>query len=357
MKSDRLNPRPKIFLGLVNFGTQAGVLASYLRRMGYEAFSLTASDPHSRQTDRVLPHADGLLKGLGAKLRSYAIRLRCIYRYDIFHFFYGVTLLPFQLDLPLYRWLGKKVVMEYLGNDIQGYAASVNQYRWTNIAHMMSAEEGQAYDRRIQRRYRREQRYVDHSLVCAPCYSEFAPGAEFLPLALDLEQYPYSPPPACNGVLRIMHAPTHRGFKGTRYIVSAIERLQAEGFRVELDLVEGVSHVALRERYKECHLFIDQILGGWYGTASIEALAIGRPVVVFIRESYLAEVDFAAQLPFFNADPDTIYQVLREIVEAGSECLFPRSRSGRQFVEAHHDASSVTKRLLRTYQKLKPGSD
>lgn len=357
MKSDRLNPRPKIFLGLVNFGTQAGVLASYLRRMGHDALSLTASDPHSRQTDRVLPHADGVLKGLIAKLRSYAIRLHCIYRYDIFHFFYGVTLLPFQLDLPLYRWLGKKVVMEYLGNDIQGYAASVNQYRWTNIAHMMSPEEGEAYDRRIQRRYRREQRYVDHSLVCAPCYSEFAPGAELLPLALDLEQYPYSLPPACNGVLRIMHAPTHRGFKGTRYIVSAIERLQAEGFQIELDLVEGVSHAALRERYKECHLFIDQILCGWYGTASIEALAIGRPVVVFIRKSYLAEVDFAAQLPFFNADPDTIYQVLREIVEAGSECLLPRSRSGRQFVEAHHDASSVAKRLLRIYQNLKPGSD
>jgi len=355
MAPERAKARPRIFLGLVNFGTQAGVLASYLRRAGHDALSLTAADPHARATDRVLPSADGLLRGLIAKLRSYAIRLRCIYRYDIFHFFYGVTLLPFQLDLPLYRWLGKKVVMEYLGNDIQGYAASVDQYRWTNVAHMMSPEEGRVYDRRIQRRYRREQRYVDHSLVCAPCYSEFAPGAELLPLAIDLEQYPYSDLPAHDGVLRIMHAPTHRGFKGTGYIVSAIERLQAEGFQIKLDLVEGVSHEALREHYKNCHLFIDQILGGWYGTASIEALAIGRPVVVFIRESYLAEVDFADQLPFFNADPDTIYEVLKGIVEAGSEHLAARSRPGRRFVETIHEASIVTKRLLRIYEGIGVG--
>jgi hypothetical protein len=33
---------------------------------------------------------------------------------------------------------------------------------------------------------------------------------------------------------------------------------------------------------------IDQIMAGWYGTASIEAMAIGRPVICFIRESYRA---------------------------------------------------------------------
>jgi len=63
-------------------------------------------------------------------------------------------------------------------------------------------------------------------------------------------------------------------------------------------LVENISHSELKEKYKECDIFVDQIVGGWYGTASIEAMAIGRPTVCFLRESYFEYIDFGPSIPY-----------------------------------------------------------
>jgi glycosyltransferase involved in cell wall biosynthesis len=261
-------------------------------------------------------------------------------------------LAPRQLDLPLYRLFGKKVVMEYLGNDIQGYELSIRKYRWTNMSHILSPAEGKKYDEKIRTRVKNEIKYIDRTLVCAPVYAEFAPHAEVLSLAIDIEAIPFSPMPAFNGTFKIMHAPTSRGFKGTKYIVEAVDQLRAEGLSIEFDLVEGVPHDELLNRYRACHIFIDQILGGWYGTASIEAMAIGRPVVVSIREDYFQHIDFGNQIPAIHADPDCIVQVLRELLNRSYGDLTKRGVESRKFVEEFHSVKKVTDKLVSIYESL-----
>lgn len=345
-------PLPRIFHGLVNYGTQSGLLARELRKRGYDAISVTAPDNFKRLTDLELRHGGVLPVKIWRHLANYWLLFQCFCKYDIFHFYFGHTLAPRQLDLPLYRIFGKKVLMEYLGSDIQGYEQSVRKYRWTNLSQKLEPAEGRANDRRIKRRSEHEKKHVNQRLVCAPIYSEFADDAKLLPLAIDMNSISLCPMPSFDGTFRIMHAPTHRGYKGTDFILKAIDKLRIEGFSIDFDVVEGVTHEKLLERYRACHIFIDQIMAGWYGTATIEAMAIGRPVVVSIRESYFQHIDYGKQIPAINADPDCITEVLRKLLKSGYDEVVKLGLKSRQFVERVHSVERVTDQLIAIYESL-----
>jgi glycosyltransferase involved in cell wall biosynthesis len=240
--------------------------------------------------------------------------------------------------------------MEYLGNDIQRYQLSVDKYKWTNVTFMMTPEEGRSRDQNIENRFNFEKRFIDKMLVCSPVYSEFIPNVELLPLAIDLKQYQYVTYPQFTGTYRILHAPTHRGFKGTDYIIKAINDLKNDGFKIDLILAENLTHAELKEEYKKCHLFIDQIMSGWYGTATIEAMAIGRPVIVSLRDEYFKYTNFSREeIPLLHADPDNILNVLKSCLEISVTILKETGFQCRDFVEKKHDLKKLTVELLNHY--------
>ena len=344
--------KPKIFHGLVNYGTQSGLLANELRSNGFDALSVTFYDKFKRQTDVELKHGGSILEKIYNRIWNYQFLIKCFFKFDIFHFYYGHTLMPNQRDLPFYRIFGKKVVMEYLGNDIQGYKESIDKYRFTNVKFMMTEEEGFVYDYRIKKRFANEIKYCNKLIVCAPYLYEFSESATVLPLAVDISRIEFTAFPNNKDSIRIMHAPTHRGFKGTDFIERAIQRLISEGYNIQFDLVENVTHEELLNRYKLCHLFIDQIMAGWYGTATIEAMAIGRPVIVSTRREYFEFFEYSDEVPTINADPDIIYDVLRETLDNGFEFLEIIGKKSREFVEQVHDVKIVTDKLITLYDKL-----
>ena len=55
---------------------------------------------------------------------------------------------------------------------------------------------------------------------------------------IDVDEWGPVPPPG-HDVVRVVHAPNHPHYKGTRYIQAAVEQLRAEGEPVELVLVQG----------------------------------------------------------------------------------------------------------------------
>ncbi len=344
-----IKKRMKIFHGLVNYGGQAGVFSSQLKSQGFDAFSAVNSDRYNRKVDYKLPRSKNkFLDGFLSPIRV-LIRFSWFFRFDIFHFYFGTSLLPFHIDLPFYMLFGKKVIMEYLGSDVQEYQRSVDQYgKFTNVGFYY--KDGPEHDKRILKRRAFEKKYIDLQLVCAPYLSEFVPGSRVLPLALDLSIYDPCPL-QINGKIRILHAPTHRGNKGSDYIIDALVRLQNEGIEIDLVLVENMSHAQLIEEYKKCHLFIDQVAGGWYGTASIEAMACAKPVICFYRESYFKYIDFGNDLPLINANIDNIYDVLKNTIST-SDDLHTIGLNSRKFVEDVHDVQKVTSQLITIYSSL-----
>lgn len=343
----------RVFHGLVNYGTQAGFVARGLRDLGVKAKSYTFMDTYNRPTDYMFSQRHGLI----SKLWFYGIyyplvRFICFFKFDVFHFYFGTSLSKNQWDLPFYRLFGKKVIMHYLGNDVELYQWSKENYDITVVTDMWSEQDGLAHDKKILKRLANETPYCDEQIVCSPQYSPFVKDAKFIPLGLDLEQFSFSKIPPIENAIRIVHAPTSRKKKGTQYLIDAVEKLQSEGVAVELDVVEGVSHAELLERYKEAHICVVSLMGGWYGTSAIEAMALGRPVVSFVRESLFDYIDWTAdEVPIISANKNTIYEVLKDVL-SHPERLEEIAKESRTFAINRHDYHNVAKNLLNMYQNL-----
>src|SRR5919106_1481369 len=73
---------------------------------------------------RLHPEADESLERSGGPLRRQATQWRALARLlprtDVFHFVFGLTLVPQTLQFPILRAARKKSVMHYLGSDIRG---------------------------------------------------------------------------------------------------------------------------------------------------------------------------------------------------------------------------------------------
>ncbi len=149
------------------------------------------------------------------------------------------------------------------------------------------------------------------------------------------------------------HAPSHRKVKGTDLILEALEELAAEGYRFDVDLIEGVSNSTALERYADADVVIDQLYAGWYGGVALEAMALGKPVVVYLRESdfqYLPP-EMADELPFFRATPATVKADLRKILDTPREELVTRAKRSRAFVERWHDPIEISSRIAEDYRR------
>src|ERR1035437_6340576 len=340
----------KVFHGLENYGTQAGFLAKGLREQGVKAISVVNPDKFNRFADVVLLHGGNIFQKVFKHSYNWLRKIYWFFKYNTFHFYYGNTLFPWQIDLPFYRFFGKKIIFHYLGNDVQGYKKSVDKYKWTNVKAYINKDDSLLHDLKIEKRFAFESKYTDLQFVCAPCYSEFVPNSLVIPLAIDLNEYGFSELPM-HDILVIMHAPTHRGNKGTDFIIEAIEKLISEGEPICFNLVENVTHDRLKEDYKKADIFIDQIMGGWYGTASIEAMALGRPVICSIRKSYFEYIDYGPEIPMIHADPDFIYDSIKYLIKNRSK-LPEIGKASRRFIEKVHDVRKVTTALIKYYQNL-----
>jgi glycosyltransferase involved in cell wall biosynthesis len=345
----------KVFYGLVNYGTQAGLLASGLREHGVDSISVVNFDPFKRQADIELKPVSKWWQKLYIYLYNYVIKIYCFFKYNTFHFYFGKTLLPNQLDLPFYRLFNKKVVIEYLGNDIRHYESLVRRYNLPeDHDYYKNMKE---HDLKVRKRVHSENKYIDYLVSCLPTHVDFAREydievKEVLPLALEIESIVYKPleKKKQGETITILHAPTNRIFKGTMYIEQAIDQLKEEGYDIEFRLVENVTHEELFKEYELCDIFIDQISVGWYGTAALEAMAVGRPTCAFIDERYYQYIDYAKDIPVVNVTRDNITEQLRFLIVNQNE-LSNLGRKSRQFVEKYHDVKHVAQKLKTIYQE------
>jgi glycosyltransferase involved in cell wall biosynthesis len=344
----------KVFHGLVNYGTQAGLFARELRNQGVDAISVVSGDLSERQIDVELRCKGNLpqiiVKHGWNKLR----RLYWFFRYNTFHFYFGHTLFKKQRDLPFYKFFGKKVIMEYLGNDIRHYKTLVKRYNLPeNHDYFQRMNE---HDNKITQRIKNEKKYLDYKLCCLPTHMDFGKSYnytinEVLPLALNIADIVYNPLNMNdeNKILKILHAPTNRVFKGTVYIEKAIDTLINKGYRINFKIAEKITHSQLFKEYEQCDIFIDQISVGWYGTASLEAMAVGRPTCAFIDERYFQYIDYADEIPVINITRENVTNKLRDLIENKHQ-LPEIGKKSREFIEKYHDVRNVTKKLIDIYQ-------
>jgi glycosyltransferase involved in cell wall biosynthesis len=269
------------------------------------------------------PEADWSLDRSGGfaqqQLTQWRALARLVPRTDVFHFYFGLTLVPKSLQFPILRAARKKSVFHYLGSDIRG-----------------KTPEQLAYGKR-----------ADAQIVGSFDALRWVPEAEMIPPGLDLR--PFIPvPPSDRERPIVVHAPSNRTKKGTEYVIAACEQLP-----VELDIVEGLQHEQARERYARADIVVDQLNAGWHGVFALEAMALGKPVVVHLKPDVVeqAERAYGTKVPLVPATKESLVDVLRPLVESPDL----RRRIGaesRAYVERVHDIDRIADRLLDIYARL-----
>jgi glycosyltransferase involved in cell wall biosynthesis len=142
--------------------------------------------------------------------------------------------------------------------------------------------------------------------------------------------------------------------KGTRFVLDAIARVQAEGIPCEFILVEGLSHTEARQLYQRADLLIDQLLIGWYGGLAVELMALGKPVICYIRQEDLKFIPdvMRRDLPIINATPATLYDVLKQWLTTDRHNLATVGQRSRAYVETWHDPLQIVARLKAEYEQI-----
>ena len=256
---------------------------------------------------------------LSRQAKQWAAFARLLPRTDVFHFHFGLTLVPKRLQFPLLRATRKKSVMHYLGSDIRGKTPEQLAYGKQAGAQVVGS-----YDA-----------------------IRWVPEAEVIPPGVDLGRIQPAPPSDRERPL-IVHAPSSRRRKGTEHVLAAVEGLDAE-----LELVEGLHHDEAFERYRAADIVVDQLNAGWYGLFAIEAMALGKPVVTFLHDEAVRRTEeaFGTRVPLVSATAETLREALRPLV-ADAARRRELGAASRAYVERVHDVERVADRLLDLYRRL-----
>lgn len=312
--------------------------------------------------------------------RRWGLLRRALTWADVVHFNFGSSIMPQRWPRAAWRedagamWAGyrayaalleqrdlawlararKGIVVTYLGDDAR-QADVLRRDGRAAVDEVDAAYYPPGSDEQKRRRIRRVDRYADRIYAVSPDLLPLLPErTELMPIPTvdprDWRPRDRSP----NPVPVLVHTPSHRGVKGTRFVLDAADRLRREGVPLKLVLLENADRTAVRAAFERADLVVDQLLLGWYGSVAVEAMALGTPVVAHIGQKELASFppEQQSELPVVTATPETIREVLRELLTSRRHELPELGRKGRAYVERWHDPLVIAARLKREYEHI-----
>ncbi len=311
--------------------------------------------------------------------RRWSTLRRAVREFDVVHFNFGRTLFPAPLpiawrddplhapgraylrllarrDLPLLQRAGKTIAVTFQGDDArQGHGPGVPA-----VVRRLAEAVGDGYYTPAGDALKRHtiasfDRYADRIFYLNPDLGDVLPArAGFVPYAsVDPADWKARDPQPLGDRPRIVHAPSHRGVKGTELVLDAVAQLQREGLELELELVEGLTHAEARRAYERADLLVDQLLIGWYGALAVELMALGRPVVCYVDEETAARhapAELLADLPLVRATATDLAEVLRSLLTERRGEYPELSRRSRAFAERWHDPAAIGRRMRAEYE-------
>lgn len=354
------------------------------RQLGYQSESVVFADSIFRYAGKTLlfKSTDGFLK---REIRRYSFFFKALFKFDVFHFNFGQSIFPSELsdtsaswepyvlekcfrkmrklyarilslkDLFWLRLIGKKIFITFQGDDARQASYCQAHFPIHFVRDVTPDYYPPWLERLKPKRIAKFAKYAHKIYAVNPDLLWILPaGAEFVPYChIDLNDWiPVHRRIPADKKLHLIHAPSDRHAKGTKYLLAAITKLREQGFEFEFTLVEKFANQDARKLYEQADILIDQLLAGWYGGLAVELMALGKPVVCYIRESDLVHIpeEMRKDLPVVNADPFSIFEILRNLLEMDTKELSHLGEISRRYVEKWHDPLKIADRFLNDYQ-------
>jgi glycosyltransferase involved in cell wall biosynthesis len=323
-----------------------------LEKAGYSAQTFVSEVYYI--TDDFDIRADLIFKYPFNVLRYYYLYIISIFRYRCLYIYFNggplfITCILAKFEPFLYRLANVKTVVMPYGGDIQEMSRCPNLLFKNSVCRDYP-----------QHRYRRRKiaskidlwiKHADHVIGGADWvdYIYYWDTLMLGHFSIDLDKWkPVTHTHERSNtdtLFRILHAPNHPNIKGTHYLIQAVEQLKEEGYPIELTILQKVPNYEIQKKMSEVDLIADQFVIGWYAMFAIEAMALEKPVLCFIRED-LEEFYINAgllkinELPLIHCTPGSIKKILCELIQ-NREKLNEIGKKSRKFVEKHHSLEYV----------------
>lgn len=144
--------------------------------------------------------------------------------------------------------------------------------------------------------------------------------------------------------------------KSSHVYLPLIKKLQDEGLPVELIAPSGVPNKEVRYLQAQADIFLEMLTYGWFGANAREAMMLAKPVICYIRPEWLESLrkelpDYAAELPIISATPDTVEEILRDLIANPDKRKLIGDKS-RDFAIKWHSKEAAAIKFDKIYSNL-----
>ncbi|MBO8156436.1 MAG: glycosyltransferase family 4 protein [Bacillaceae bacterium] len=293
-------------------------------------------------------HLDQIDSELEKQKRINRFYEEAVKEYDVFHFhFSSISTFPDQKHLDLLKKHNKKLVLQHRGSEVRKRSLAKKMNPYVTVKPYWNDET------RIDSLLNRLSKTFEHIIVADyelhSYVKDYYKYIHIIPQVIDIRNLKPSYPSPGKLKPLIVHAPSHQGVKGTEYVLNAVKKLQNEGYAFDFKLIEQMNHKKALEYYQKADLIIDQLRIGAFGILSLEGMALGKPVICYIRPDLLKK--YPEHLPIVNSSPDTIYDRLKELIMDPAK-RYDLGVQGRKYAEKHHNPEKIARYLMNVYKQL-----
>jgi len=162
-----------------------------------------------------------------------------------------------------------------------------------------------------------------------------------------------------NRPIEVFYGETRYGYKGSRFILAALERLAetVPGGLINITRAKNLPFLEYKRVLDKADIVIDQCNALGYGMNALYSLAKGKVVLSGNEPGHLEgfPIPFEA-CPVININPDEnmIYNALYDLV-INREKLITLSKMGIDFVKKYHESSVIAQEYLNFYKDILSG--
>ena len=343
----------------INTASQPGITALSLNKLaGVNALCMTTVLDKYFDTNECVLYVKGNtssknpIKWVITKINYWRKVKELIEWADVLHYTWDSALLN-DFDLKWAKRLGKTIFIEWLGSDIRDLTVFEKYNEFSNL--FIAGKSPKEILETSANSFRNQCKFLNYKAIPVLCpemsiylnRSIFTDGARLLMQRMNTMDFQCSYPLATKQKLLIVHSPSNKSIKGTEYILPAISEL-SEKFDFEFRLLHNISRVEALKSISECDIFIDQILIGSYGSAAMEAMSFGKPVMCYIMPEVF-QSGLPLECPIVNSNPSNIKDQLEILIENG-DLRNEIGKKSRAYMEKYHDADTIAPRLLEMYK-------
>ena len=238
---------------------------------------------------------------------------------DIFHFYFGLTLIPKSIQFPLLRALRKKSIFHYLGSDIRGKTPAELAYGKRADAEIVGS-------------------YDAHALGARGARDPARPR----PAPVHARATVRQPAPACRA--RAVEPREEGNCAGDRDARAIARRPRPRRGRPARGGPRALC---------AADIVVDQLNAGWHGVFALESMALGKPVVTYLKPDVVEKsaAGYGIRIPIVPATADTLADALRPLIESPA-LRREIGAASRAYVEQVHDIDRIADRLIDLYRSL-----